>query len=95
MSVGVAAAELRELLRRGLVDGTVTEGAAQKIDAQVVNVVNNQNARPDNLAQLVADLRRSLADEIRDGGVSAAAATPLGEAVDRVGDAVARSTPAS
>ncbi|MBU8861609.1 protein kinase [Micromonospora sp. WMMB482] len=95
VSVGVAAAELRELLRRGLADGTVTQGAAQKIDAQAVNVVNNQNARPDNLAQLMADLRRSLADEIRDGGVSAAAATPLGEAVDRVGDAVARSAPAS
>ncbi|WP_371682259.1 protein kinase [Micromonospora sp. WMMA2032] len=95
VSLAVAAAELRELLRRDLAEGTVTSGAAQKIDAQVVNVVNNQNARADNLAQLMSDLRRSLADEIRDGGVSAAAAPALTDAVDRVGDAVSRATPAA
>ena len=94
VSLPVAAAELRELLRHDVAEGTITPGAAQKIDAQVVNVVNNQNARADNLAQLMSDLRRSLADEIRDGGVSAAATPALSGAVDRVGDAVARATPA-
>ncbi|MFI2384235.1 protein kinase [Micromonospora sediminicola] len=94
VSLAVAAAQLRELLRGDVSEGTVTSGAAQKIDAQVVNVVNNQNARADNLAQLMSDLRRSVADEIRDGGVSAAAAPALSDAVDRVGDAVTRSTSA-
>ncbi|WBC16705.1 protein kinase [Micromonospora sp. WMMA1998] len=94
VSLAVAAAQLRELLRRDLAEGTVSSGAAQKIDAQAVNVVNNQHARADNLAQLMSDLRRSLADEIRDGGVSAAAAPALSDAVDRVGDAVTRSTSA-
>ncbi|MGB2571640.1 protein kinase domain-containing protein [Micromonospora citrea] len=88
LSLTRAADELRGLLRRGVADGTVTAGAAQKIGAQVDNVVNNQGARPENLAQLLSDLRRSVADEIRDGGVSAAAAGALDAAVERVANAV-------
>ncbi|SCG37376.1 serine/threonine-protein kinase [Micromonospora coxensis] len=88
LSLTRAADELHGLLRRGVADGTVTAGAAQKIGAQVDNVVNNRGARPENLAQLISDLRRSVADEIRDGGVSPAAATALDAAVERVARAV-------
>ncbi|TWJ24283.1 serine/threonine-protein kinase [Micromonospora endolithica] len=88
LSLTRAADELRDLLRRDVAEGTVSAHAAQKIGAQVDNVVNNQGARPENLAQLIADLRRSVADEIRDGGVSTAAATALDAAVERVAEAV-------
>ncbi|WBB54666.1 serine/threonine-protein kinase [Verrucosispora sp. WMMD573] len=95
LSVTRAADELRDLLRRDVLEGAVTAHAAQKIGAQVDNVVNNQGALPENQAQLVADLRRSVADEIRNGGVSTGAATTLDAAVERVAEAVNVSATAS